>query len=1610
MTRRAKLAAGLGVLLVNLCGIAASNADSYVETNSNVVGRTAPGFYRGIPAMQDNEASCAINPILPRNIVCAWNASGGSDDAIGDTWLRFSESLDGGQRFYNRYLNGSNLEPATSIGQQFAADPVMMCWPGGCGTVMLASTRGESGGVGGGIYIQWMADLNTEAGFRKAFKVSLDQVYRSTGSKFADKPHAVYMLDEKDPGTIPVSLEVEMPDGSTQNITREWPKARILVVFALFNPSKNDIEILSTYTDDYGVNWSNPKQIAQTSGRDQGVSVAAIGDTVFIGFRRFANQGDTDDIMGVVATDGGTRVGKPFVIAESVCVYDVPTLPATTNSSAAAARTNDFPWVGQDGSRFIMVYSERRHGPEGCMANPDMPSDPRIVAVVGSGDGTDWSTDPIEIDPNPNHGFQFMPVVDCSLGVCQVAWWDSRRDSLRTRQFLEAQNNAGADAALVAFENLSILADFHFPLGIEPYPNLGYQFRRTADMYTRKIRLLDKSIEPLGESTRASRYRLGLYPTADGVKLVERENNPFNIKAYKSNTVPFMSDYSSMTSVKHRYVFDPSNLAKPPFWESNAGPNPLSATDQPVFWLSWTDARNMRGAIYTYGINGQLPYARTPFPEVPQPETVGSTTDDDDATETTEESLTAEAVEDFNPTPEVCTAAPLQSGGTQFVALNNRVKDSDIYGALIENRVTGWALNPTKTLGQIQRTYVIVVENETDFGKVFRLEIANQPTGFDADPKTARASWLQLPFDPNSDDFQSIEPTVNTLEAVGPLSSGSVAFFLVSGESANPVNINIYDVTGIQDPDDPATPGELVNTVTIIGAIEAGPLLNADGNLNLLENHDPFLYAPEYDNPDHYNSGHYTFDQGNPDLFNPDQYNPDLFNPDLFNPDLFNPDQFNPDLFNPDLFNPDLFNPDQYNPDLFNPDLFNPDLFNPDLFNPDLFNPDQFNPDLFNVALTSSDDLQNSEIPNPDLTNVVRDPGGLVSKIDVNFGLQNEGNTLTPYTVDFAIADPEVLAYISEGKIATQLIVWQNKQVEDVQYCNPRLLTENRVIAVENNPDLSRLEIPSILNNRIGALTYFVTPGDVLQNTLRFIGPIDLIRFVEQRLRDNVVSYVFTAQAANTGESALRDEFEQIINDRTPASFNFQSGVQNIEADAPGGASLPADYVTATKDDEVIAVFCNPSLPTVIPLNNGNGGTNLSCSASTDNGVTATVDLVINVYDTEPPIIDLATLPADIVTQAASPDGSVVDFDYPQATDVFGVDPNVTVTCSPASGSLFPFQAPGPQTTVSCIATDASGNASDPTGPPPAEPATFTVTLQDTQSPVIGPITVFNPPAPPPEYELSANSSTFLLTWGPFNVNDADSAPTVQCTVDDLGTLATPDPNYDPPQYKFSYNFPVGETTVTCTATDDNGLFSTVSFPVFIYDKIAPVVTLIGDAAITIDGSLDPYVDPGATAIDNNDPTVPVTINIDSSDVDRTTAGVYTVKITATDPYGNTSEPPVLREVTVELSLEGTGIIPTKTDVKVGSSNPLLWAWLDLYGNPVDTSGEIQYLRIENCDTGALVIDPAGYPGASGFRFKSDNYWQFNWDSEAPEDAFYCAYVRLGESGPEMASPRIYVR
>jgi hypothetical protein len=1538
-----RTAVAFAALLFSMAALSDEHTQSSVAQNSNVVGTTLPGYYRGIPAMQDNEPSCAINPLLALNFICAWNASGGSDDpqGPGDTAIRMSETLDGGKTFFNRYINGTRLNPATSLGVQFTADPIALCWPGGCGILHIGADRGEAGGTGGGIYMQRMMDLNTEFGFRKALEPTPVQVYRTTGSKFADKVNGTYILDKDNPGTIEVSMDVERPDGSIETIVRYWPRARIIVTFALFNPSKNDIEILSMFTDDYGGSFSNPKQVAVTSGRDQGVSVTAIGNTVLYAFRVFEDDGQPSAMRGAISNDGGQRIGKPFDIVSPLCAYDVPTFPNSSNQNVAASRTNDFPSVSNNGEKFILTYSERRPSSDGgCFTTFDQPTDSRVKVIVGSANGKNWGT-PIEVAPNPDMGFQFMPTVDCSLGQCQVAWWDSRFDTQRVRNYLENVSTsppAVTEAALSAFLTYPVLADFNFNTG----PNSVMQFRRTARVLTTRV-VFNNAGKPTATDSPpvvVSQYRKALI---DGA-VREIEADGWNIKSYKTSSVPFMGDYSWITSIKQRLIFDPAQPEEPSFWEDNSSFDISNPDKQPEFWVSFISSRNVKGDIYTARATDVVPFARTP-------QASSSASTGKEQSESGEQPLAALSVEDFNPGAGTCTPVPNPGPGALFDSLDNRSKDFDIFGARIENLSSAYSFNTTKTYGSIQRAYSITAGNASTVAKTFRLDIANQPVGF---PEAARASWDQLPLDPTFPDFATTPPNESETITVGPRSSEATALFVYSAADINPVSVHVYEIL-------PDTTEVLINTITVNGAVESGPFLNANGTLNDFEIHNPKVYTP------------------------------DEFNPDEFNPDEYNPDEFNPDLYTPDEFNPDEFNPDEFNPDEFNPDEFNPDEFNPDEFNPDEFNPDEFNPDEFNSPLTDPSKLDNPEIPDPELGDI----DGLVVKLDINYGVQNIGNTITPYTVDFAVVDPVILDMIENGELATQLIAWQDKKIDDVQFCAPRIISENRVVAAVNNPDLATLAIPDIDNNRLGILTYVIGPGDVLQNTIRFIAPRSTMQQIAHRLTSKNIAYVFSSQVANTLSTNLNNDQERILN--IPVVFNFQSGdTGTLEADVLGGARMPADFITASKGAVPVPVSCNIAPGVIIPLdilNSSNPGpTDLHCEATHDDETIA-IDMLVSVLDTRSPTIDPTSIPGDIVAEVADPAGTPVMFSTPVADDADGVDPGVDVACSPASNDLFPFVFPGPTTTaVLCTATDDSLNT---------DTATFDVTIQDTSAPDIGGIDPpdFEPPLD--RFVLDPGASTFRLFWGPIDVQDPDPDLDVSCNVGVLDLTR--------PLYTFVYSFGVGTTNVVCTASDSNGNSAMGSFDVTIYDEEAPVITLIGDDPITVDAGPGPYSDPGATATDNVDGDVSGSIQIDSSEVDTTTPGTYTVYITATDASNNEAQ--LTRTVIVEFAYPGwTGIIPTKTSVRIGSSNPLLWAWLDEYDNPINTSGDVQLLSIRNCATGDIVLQMAGDPGSSGFRYKSDNYWQFNWETAGEKGQRYCAVVRSSLTGQEQGSPPIRLR
>lgn len=246
------------------------------------------------------------------------------------------------------------------------------------------------------------------------------------------------------------------------------------------------------------------------------------------------------------------------------------------------------------------------------------------------------------------------------------------------------------------------------------------------------------------------------------------------------------------------------------------------------------------------------------------------------------------------------------------------------------------------------------------------------------------------------------------------------------------------------------------------------------------------------------------------------------------------------------------------------------------------------------------------------------------------------------------------------------------------------------------------------------------------------------------------------------------------------ATIQFQDGVTNLgTVTYVFGCVLtcPANITVSNDPNQCGAVVTYPA-PTgsscgTITASPASGsffpvGTT-TVTANSASGSTCTFTVTVN--DAQPPTV---TCPANI-TQSNDPNqcGAVVT--YPSATASDNC-PGVTVQASPASGSFFPVGT----TTVTQMATDPAGNSAT---------CTFTVTVNDTQPPVI---------------TCPANQS--VTATGPSGTVVNYPSPTVS----DNCPAAAP-PVCSPAS---GSTFPLGATSVQCTATDAAGNTATCSFTV----------------------------------------------------------------------------------------------------------------------------------------------------------------------------------------------------
>jgi hypothetical protein len=203
-----------------------------------------------------------------------------------------------------------------------------------------------------------------------------------------------------------------------------------------------------------------------------------------------------------------------------------------------------------------------------------------------------------------------------------------------------------------------------------------------------------------------------------------------------------------------------------------------------------------------------------------------------------------------------------------------------------------------------------------------------------------------------------------------------------------------------------------------------------------------------------------------------------------------------------------------------------------------------------------------------------------------------------------------------------------------------------------------------------------------------------------------------------------------------------------------------------------------------VPVLSVAGQYSITIRAVDDTGVRiigpATMEVIQRPIE-QPPLL---SIPEAISVEATSGQGAIVNF---QVSAIGYAPAQPTVTCDHQSGAQFPLGT----TRVACTASDAYGNAG----------GSFLVTVSDTVAPVL---------------TLPANitSQNPVVTY---TASATDSIAGVVAVVCSPSSGAT---------------FPVGKTTVRCTAEDNDANFAVGTFLVTITTPDTPALTVPGDFTV----------------------------------------------------------------------------------------------------------------------------------------------------------------------------------
>ena len=884
--------------------------------NVNMVSGTTWPF--GDPYLQrQNEPSLAVSTRNPLHLLAAANDYRTVDlpltdvvptELAGDAWLGVFKSGDGGATWQSTLIPGAPQDQSPTglasplKGFTTASDAVVRAATSGLFHISgIAFNRGTNQGV---VFVAQYIDLDNKANGAVTLDsdatrfIRIVAVRSGNNGQFLDKPWlAVDIPRGTATCTITVPENVVGLDGkvTVTQVTQTIPAGNVYLAWTEFvgNADLTRSKLYFARSTDCGATWGNPTKLSEGYAINQGSIVQVDPSTgyVYVAWRTFAAANTVDGINIVKSIDGGQTFTK------GIQVVTLPSFDATHptaffdqgmnfhgTATATSFRTNAFPALGIDGAgRVYLAWSQRGVPPTG---------DARIMMAT-SADGLTWPAPFFAIDNDSTaparsddvgtqfvRGNQIMPQITTAGGKVMVLYHDLRLD--HTTGLFHPNDPFVTDT------KGRFYLEKRAPKGelIPPNPPSAVftpfidDFGLTQRRHTIEIMVAQASpdLSPIFQTARVSSYRFGLRGDESGLvtDLSQLQVNPPNLPLFVLGHAPFFGDYIDIAG----QTFIPTTAATASAasssgsgWAFNTAP--LQA---PEYHAVWTDNRDVRPPL------------------------------DGDWTHYTP--VGAGGPSTFDPTKPKPACISGQEG----------MRNQNVYTSLITQGLLVSSPENSKPLSTtLQRAFVVVVQNFTNFEKSFRLTIANQPPG---SPTSGFASFTAGKNNPGptppAGPPTPPSPLTTVLDVAIPAHSGIARpVFAVSSTKTATITVNVTETT-------PSGNDNLSSFV----------VLNADS------------LVPPPVNPDGAPAG--------TDIATVEVYNPNLSNPNTSNPNTSNGTPIDPNLSNPNTSNPNTSNPNTSNPDIDAPNTSNPNTSNPNTSNPNTSNPNTSNPNLSNQPVSDA--------------------------------------------------------------------------------------------------------------------------------------------------------------------------------------------------------------------------------------------------------------------------------------------------------------------------------------------------------------------------------------------------------------------------------------------------------------------------------------------------------------------------------------------------------------------------------------------------------------------------------------------------------------------------------